>query len=323
MSGKRSHLWIVSTVLLLAAGAILLFWGAGQVPPRATAEVIADARKALSEVKTYSAEIALRVDMARFLAAMAAGLMPPDKAANVPSAETRARTRVAGQVPDRLRIESDIEMDVPNAPGGQKMKMLMIFDGKHQWSEARLGQGGRSLPTQVNRIVLSGLTTTERPFDTGFHLMGSGLFAGEDLPGTVRTLLRLYDLKSVRTEKVDGVLCDVLEGTLNEVAFAAHLRKSRQDPTNLAAQGMKNSMRFARLYFARSDHFIRKYESGTKRDNLVTFASLSKVRLNPRLPADTFSYTPPPGVTVQDVTEQLKTLRESGPAGGDFPPGAP
>ena len=74
----------------------------------------------------------------------------------------------------------------------------------------------------VFKIKLSGLIKKQRPFDTSFHMMGSDLMNGEDVPETLRIFIRTYNLSVTCLD--DRIL---LSGRINANRFKGYASKRR------------------------------------------------------------------------------------------------
>lgn len=120
-------------------------------------------------------------------------------------------SRITGKMPDRLRIR----LEIPH-PTGLTI-VSAVFDGTNQWVETK-----KSSSTQVIKIYLAELTTPERPFDTSYYIMGTGLLNGEGYPETIATLLSVYDLKAACSDNVI-----TLSGPINIEKFKEYAAKRR------------------------------------------------------------------------------------------------
>ena len=123
--------------------------------------------------------------------------------------DVKARSTVYGKSPDKLRIDYVVSQ------GGQKMTQKVVFDGEYQWIESS-GPGY----LEVQRLSLSKLTEPGRPFDT---FNGTGLLSAEDYPGTVRTLISVYDVEMSCLDEQRAVAT----GYINRKKFRAYLKESR------------------------------------------------------------------------------------------------
>lgn len=205
--------------------------------------------------------------------------------------------------PDKLKVESIQILPELLAPAFKPQRSLLLYDGASQWCEG----ADKENKMQYRRVKTAGITTSKRPFDTHLNNRDSGLMLGEGLLGSMRTLFRIYTMREVFTDNLNGTECIVLEGKLNEKEFYKYLEDSYQTFDNPKERNiLMEKIAFVQMYFAESDYFIRKYSFGPARDRSYMTVSFSNVALNQELPPDTFVYDPPAGVEVIDVTELIK-----------------
>jgi len=121
-------------------------------------------------------------------------------------------TRVVGKKPKNLKISQKII--TPKGP----INYLTVFDGSIQWVETK-----KDDYIHVVKLNLSDLTAPERPFDTGYYLMGTGLMNGEDYASTFKYLLDFYIL----TAKCENSSI-VLSGWLNDGKFKNYVIKIKK-----------------------------------------------------------------------------------------------
>jgi len=302
-----AHAKKFAAVLLLLGGAALLVFRlthAGSQRGPSIEELQASADKVVS----YSARCE----------AFVVGLTPPQSfprdSAELPEGmkPMKVGSAIFGKGPALLRLMTEWELQ------GHKTAVVMTFDGRYQWAETTRTVRGKTTRA-VMKLEVASLTPPDRPFDTGCWIYGCGLVAGEDLPGTVRFLLEYYDLGMVSLEKVGKVPCYVFEGRLNEDRYERLARQrfgiaTSEEMTRLLEM-LKANMLFARVYFAKTDLFTRKYELGAEPGEPSFVATFTDVRLNATLPEDTFTYSPPDGVVVEDVTARAKEARQRIQAG--------
>ncbi|MBI4835203.1 MAG: hypothetical protein HY811_10385 [Planctomycetes bacterium] len=260
----------------------LMVLGAGCSKPRQPNEVISDANKALDSLESYNATV--NITMA------------------VPSAGTEAssasiNSKIAGMNPNRL--STDTEMTLPVSGGANySAQYKTLFDGENQWVELSDKQGDLVItPKNVLKVSLKDIVTPDNMFDGYYLPYPTGLLAGQDLPATIKTLLKLYNFKSVPAQKVDGVKCEVIEGDLSDAGFE-ELYRTDNPPT--LAKGL--NITSARLYFDKETHFIKKYEAGSDLKKPEFTAIFKDVTLNKDVSPSLFVYAPPEGMQAKDIT---------------------
>lgn len=96
--------------------------------------------------------------------------------------------QISGKPPNLMRIRLSISQD------NTSLITTTVFDGHYQWTETKYPN-----KTEVTKIKLSKIVSQNRPFDTSYYVMGSGLLNGEDYPATILTLLSIYDLHATCT----------------------------------------------------------------------------------------------------------------------------
>ncbi|MCP4114003.1 MAG: hypothetical protein GY737_01120 [Desulfobacteraceae bacterium] len=208
--------------------------------------------------------------------------------------QQRMHSTITGKVPDRLRIRL--------VPGFQKeVEWMTIFDGKHQWVEVKAARN-----IEVFKVKLPGLVDKQRPFDTTFYMMGSGLMNGEGFPETIRSFIRTYDL-SVTCLK-DRTL---LTGTINANKFKeyASKRKTRLDET--VVNRFMKQFRFITIEFDPVDFHVTMYQLGSdnkdpQKQNMYK-VKINNLIVNQGLPKTTFKYLVPKDVEPLDITEDIKS----------------
>ena len=206
------------------------------------------------------------------------------------------KSEIVGKRPDRLRIDMSID-----TPSGSR-RSITVYDGTHQWLQK--GEGSRA---QVLKINLRRTTSEERPFDTGYYMMGSGLLNGEGLVSTIENLTSIYDLQAECGETGISLKGPLLPGEFENFA----------DQRNSPQSGTRNIERFKRefsyleLSLTPQDLLMKGYSIGPSSDNEMISVTFSDVELNPELREGVFDYTPPEGAKPRDVTSMILNRRET------------
>ena len=207
-----------------------------------------------------------------------------------------AKAEIIGKQPDRLKIT----MAVDSRSGPRRSKA--IFDGTHQWV-----QKGESSEAQVLKIDLRKTTSDQRPFDTGYYMMGSGLLNGEGFPSTVRNLTSLYELEAKCNESRIQLAGPLLPDQFEEFADK---RNTTQSDGKLVER-FKKQFGYLNLTLSSNNHMIKGYSIGPSPEKAQINASFSEINLNPKLEDNTFDYNPPNGTKAQDITDLVLNRRQS------------
>lgn len=233
--------------------------------------VVERLRQKLSELQAYRLETQVQVD------------------------ESSIKTKIAGKQPDRLKLTM-----IPDNRSDRMTKA--VFDGTHQWVQQGEGSEARAL-----KVNLKKTTSDQRPFDTGYYLMGTGLLNGEDFPSTIQKLTSLYNLEAECSDS--GI---ELTGTVKSDEFLSYAKKRNSPQT-----GTKNVERFKEQfgYLTLSlDHenlMVQGYSMGPSSTNQRLKVSFSNIELNPDLNENTFDYTAPNGVEIRDITKTILNRRNA------------
>lgn len=199
-------------------------------------------------------------------------------------------SEIKGMLPNLMRIDMTIKQ------ADSAINMSSIFDGSHQWIETKYPSF-----TEVSKIELGRVTTKDRPFDTSYYLMGSGLLNGEDYPATVSTLISVYDVSAKCTKNNIE-----LSGPLNIKNFA-HYMGSKKTINSVESRVKKYSdnFGFSHLVFDNKTLALKEYSLGTKENPGFFSARYENLQLNRGLISMAFTYTPPQDVQPVDITKDL------------------
>jgi len=199
-------------------------------------------------------------------------------------------SRITGKLPDRLRMR--LEMVLPAG----RLIQTVVFDGEYQWVESK-----HPSSTQVFKIALAGLTTPERPFDTAYYLMGTGLLNGEGFPETIADLLSVYDLKA---SCVDDFVA--LSGPIDVHAFAEYAIKRRSGGQKASVERFAKEFGHLRIELEPDGYVVSRYAMGPSEGELLFTVDFQEIRTNQGVAAEAFEYRPPAGVEPEDITEAVK-----------------
>ncbi len=203
---------------------------------------------------------------------------------------TFVNSQIKGKRPNQLYIQLSIQ------PPSKPLIITTVYDGVYQWVESK-----NSSMTHVMKIQLAKLTSPQRPFDSSYNVMGTGLLNGEGYPNTISVLLTTYNLQAQCTKESIN-----LSGRINIDAFKKYAKKVK-----FLVSKSNNVERFARLFgfinlnFDTNNYIVRDYSFGADSNTVAFHAKFSSFQINQGLDATVFRYSPPSGVTVTDITNDL------------------
>jgi len=198
-------------------------------------------------------------------------------------------SKIIGKTPNKLKITQKIHTTPPH-------NYIAVFDGKYQWVESK-----QNNHTQIVKLNISELTKKNRPYDTGYYLMGTGLLNGEDYIGTLTTLLNTYDFTSICNNNII-----ILSGIINTNKFkyyALNIKSKTQNIKNIK----KYIEKFNKINIVtkKGNVGIYGYKFLSDNNNILFEAVFNNIRLNSKISNSEFLYIPPKGVNVIDITKQL------------------
>lgn len=234
--------------------------------------IIQDLHKTLSELTTYKLKTTVKLQ------------------------GSSAKAEIVGRQPNRLKIS----MSIDSRSGPRRSKT--IFDGEHQWV-----QQGENSDAQVLKIDLQKTTNAQRPFDTGYYMMGSGLLNGEGFPSTIQKLTSFYNLDAKCNDSEIQ-----LEGPLIPEEFQrfAEKRNSPQSDTRYLER-FKKQFSYLQISLNRSDYRVNRYSTGPSSEEDIINVNFPEVELNPTLKSNVFNYTAPEGTEPKDITDLVLNRRRT------------
>ncbi|MCF6255920.1 MAG: hypothetical protein L3K25_06410 [Gammaproteobacteria bacterium] len=203
---------------------------------------------------------------------------------------TFANSQVKGKRPNQLYIQLSIQ------PPSKPLIITTIYDGVYQWVESK-----SSSMTHVMKIQLAKLTSPQRPFDSSYNVMGTGLLNGEGYPDTISVLLTTYNLQAQCANETIS-----LSGHINIDAFKKYAKTVK-----FLTSKPGSVERFARLFgfitlnFDSNDYTVRDYSFGADSNTVKFHVKFSSFQINQGLDDTVFRYSPPSGVVVTDITNDL------------------
>lgn len=183
---------------------------------------------------------------------------------------------LASKLPDLLKATMEIS---------DTDKLTIVYDKNHQWI-----QEGNT----VYQVTLSKTKrTTEHPFDTDYSLAG-GLLSGEDYVGTIKTLLRIYDLKaSCQSNTI------TLTGNIDIPNFTEYTKGRRiSAPIDEFVQQFAKTLTKATITVDKNTSLVTQYSlTGTDKFK-VTFSNYNFAPLT----TEQLSFKLPEGIKPIDIT---------------------
>ena len=248
------------------------------------ADVIAELKSKIGDLKTFSADMTMTMGMAGM------------------TIESSGKVTVLDQ-----QMALDMTMDMM----GQKMATRSVMDASGiMWSETDFGGMKQVVKMDMNKMM-------EQSADlTGLPSPGGGL--GGNPVEAVEQMLETFDLQLDGKDTIGGVEVYRLSASVKDEL------KGQMDPTGQMAQ-MGISLDGVRMAFGVEDGFPREYSMLGPDGNPIMSMTYTNLLLDPEIDASIFSYTPPEGVEVLDMTAMIEQQMESlGDApGGQFALGAP
>lgn len=178
---------------------------------------------------------------------------------------TFVTSHIKGKRPNQLYIQ--LSMQPPSKP----MTITTIYDGVYQWVESK-----NTVMTHVMKIQLAKLVSPQRPFDSSYNVMGTGLLNGEGYPDTISVLLKTYNLQAQCSNDTIN-----LSGRINIDAFKQYAEKV-ESPSSQTAK----VERFAKLFgfiamnFDANNYAMRRYSFGADSNTVKFDVKFSNIQVN-------------------------------------------
>jgi len=226
-------------------------------------ELMKQTQEAGEKIKTFSSDMDVKMTM---------GPMSMTGTGRAVGKKTQANGKTIH------KYYSVMTMETPGR-NGQKMTQTQkrVCDGKYLWEEMT---SPMAPATMVTKKLADADAGAQSPGGSNPALM-------------FEEMKKTYDLKVTGEEKVDGVACYVITGTLRKDAGGGD--------DNPGAAMMKAMMSTMKMYIAKKDMFPRKMVVGTADRPFMTMA-LKNVKINGTVDETLFKYTPPAGAQINDRT---------------------
>jgi hypothetical protein len=136
---------------------------------------------------------------------------------------------------------------------------------------------------------------------SGYSLMGSGLFTGEDYPSTLKRLPTIYS--TTGQCKPTGA---ALIGTLDEKNLHRYIdsTKKAKDPGPLIQQ-FTEVFPVATIHLGTEPFSVQGYDVGLEQDSTLR-VRFENMTLNEGVKLSNFTYQKPDGLAVTDITDQIR-----------------
>lgn len=206
---------------------------------------------------------------------------------------------------EQVRANIDMKMAMELLPEPMKMSMKMVHDGEFIWTEMENPMAGG---TQV--MKMSAEAAREMQANSG---LGSGINSDQlDPASQAKMLSEMMELEVASIAdgivRLEGALTDEVKAQLGD---GAQLLSGEEDLGRVV------------LILDEKTGAMRRMTMGDPVKPFITM-NYEDMKLIPKgdLPADAFTYVPPEGVTVRDLTQVLKD-GQGGGASADEPEAAP
>lgn len=215
-----------------------------------------------------------------------------------PSRFMEVRSVVLGESNKKMKMI--IAMNSPEL--GAEMEHTLIFDGTWLWVQQTMKKHPQMKTNKpmisVMKIHIPSVSPdpVNEPFNTIYGVAGTGLFRYKDLPGTYMELIKdyslIYDTKKTHSKNI------VFSGTKKP---DKHKLKNGEVDKDLI-EFMDKSTIYCELWVSKNNGLITAYSIGKSEKRPTMKTEIEYIAVNQKLPDDTFSYIPPEGVMVRDVT---------------------
>jgi len=208
--------------------------------------------------------------------------------------DLNVESNIVGKTSEKMKIQQTIK-----APQ-YTLNYSTVFDGEFQWVES-----SRESYVQVVKLEVLSLTEKDRPFDTGYYLMGTGLLNGEDYVSTLANLLSVYDLEAVCASGVITLMGEINREKFTHYALNVKTKKSSAEFINKYI----NEFGYASIEIDKEKLTVNSYKLGPGSNQLLFEALFSNTDINADVDDGMFLYTPPSGIKVLDITNDVKNSR--------------
>lgn len=193
---------------------------------------------------------------------------------------------------------------------GSGVELTLVCDGTWLWIQKKVLINPQTKTTQpmisAIKIHIPSVSPdpVNEPFNASYGISGTGVFPDKDLPGTFMELIKNYAFEAA-TKSLDS----------NKVIFSG-IRKnkisSELDITDKElSKFMDKNTYFCRLWVSEKNDRILAYSIGKSENRPTMKTEIEYIKVNKELPDNIFSYVPPEGVNVRDITEKVLKYKDS------------
>ncbi len=176
----------------------------------------------------------------------------------------------------------------------------VVFDGSTQWVES-----SRASAKQVLKLTISELTSSMRPFDTGYYITGTGLLSGEDYVGTLKTLLNIFSLKINCSQSAINI-----SGQVDKSAYTNYVKNIKtKKSSDKFIQQFITQFGYLKAQFSRKEMKLEKYSLGSSLNDTNFSAVFRNTEYNVNGKEMSIKYQLPKNTQAIDITSQIKLAR--------------
>lgn len=196
---------------------------------------------------------------------------------SVANEQQSAEMKLYGKRPDLLKATMQLS---------ETDKLTIVFDKQYQWIE----EGNMVYQLDLSKTQRK---VPERPFDTDYSLAG-GLLSGEDYVGTIKTMLKVYDLKaSCQASTI------TLKGDLDIEKFTEYTKTRHiTAPIDEFVKQFALTLKEATIKVDKNTYLVTAYDLAGTDKFKVTFTDYD---FSP-LTAEQLNYELPEGIKPIDIT---------------------
>ncbi len=188
---------------------------------------------------------------------------------------------------------------------GAEIEHTLIFDGTWLWVQQKANKHPNM---KTNKPMISAMKIhipsvspdpVNEPFNTIYGVTGMGLFRYKDLPGTFIELTEDYSF-IYETNSKDS----------KEIIFSGTKKIDQQNSEKGEVdkdlkEYLDKSTKFCKLWVFEDTGLIKAYSIGKSEKRPTMHTEIEYISVNEKLPDDIFTYVPPEGVVVKDVTASM------------------
>jgi hypothetical protein len=191
-----------------------------------------------------------------------------------------------------------------------EIEHTLIFDGTWLWVQQKVNKNLQMTSKQpmvsAMKIHIPSVSPDPKnePFNTFYGISGMGLIRYKDLPGTFKYLVDNYSLAN-----------GIKPTFSNEIIFSGIKKSSetkgeKEKGANEFFEFMDKNTIFCKLWISDNNGRITAYSIGKSEKRPSIHTKIEYISVNKQMSDDIFSYAPPAGITVRDVTADILKQKE-------------